>query len=115
LQVQQSGSNQVILTWVVFINDNKQLVTVLQTPTGVTIAAGAKLRLEKAAERTLAFETCDTGQCTATQVIDNNLLRDMGAASTAQVTVQAINGNQVNFNFPIKGIDKALAHLRAKI
>ncbi len=115
LQVQQSGSNQVILTWVVFINDNKQLVTVLQTPTGVTIAPGVKLRLEKAAERTLPFETCDNGQCTASQVLDNNLLRDMGAASTAQVTVQAINGNQVNFNFPVKGIDKALAHLRGKI
>jgi hypothetical protein len=35
-------------------------------------------------------------------------------ASNAQVTVQAING-KVNFNFPIKGVDKALAHLRAKI
>jgi invasion protein IalB len=115
LQVLQSGSNQVVLTWVVFINDNKQLVTVLQTPTGVTIAPGVKLRLEKAAERTLPFETCDNGQCTASQVLDNNLLRDMGAASSAQVTVQSINGNQVNFNFAVKGIDKALTHLRGKI
>lgn len=115
LQVQQSGSNQIIFTWIIFINDSKQLVTLLQTPTGVTIAPGVELKLEKAAKRTIPFETCDNGNCTATQVIDNNLARDMSAATTVQVTVVAVNGNQVNFNFPLKGIDKALTHLRGKI
>jgi len=115
LQVQQSGSNQIIFTWIVFINDSKQLVTLLQTPTGVSIAQGVKVKLEKAAERTIPFETCDTGNCTATQIIDNNMLRDLSAAATVQMTVQAVNGSQVNFNFPIKGIDKALTHLRSKI
>jgi invasion protein IalB len=115
LQIQQSGSNQIVLTWVVLINDNKQLVSVMQTPTGVAIAPGVELKLEKAAPRKVAYESCDNGQCISTQILDNNLMRDLAAAPNVQVTIQAINGQQVNFNFPIKGIDRALTHLRGKI
>lgn len=115
MQVQPNNANQVVMTWSIAINDNKQFVMAIQTPTGVMIAPGVKLKLEKAAERTVAYESCDTGQCIATQVIDNNLLRDLSAATTAQVTMQATNGNQVNLNFSIKGADKALAHLRSKL
>jgi invasion protein IalB len=115
LQVQPNNANQVVMTWSIAINDSKQFVMAIQTPTGVMIAPGVKLKLEKAADRTIAYESCDNGQCIATQVIDNNLLRDLGAAATAQVTMQANNGNQVNLNFSIKGTDKAVAHLRSKL
>jgi invasion protein IalB len=115
MQVQPNNANQVVMTWSIAINDNKQFVMAIQTPTGVMIAPGVKLKLEKAAERAVAYESCDTGQCIATQVIDNNLLRDLSAATTAQVTMQANNGSQVNLNFSIKGADKALAHLRSKL
>ena len=115
MQVQPNNASQVVMTWSIAINDTKQFVMAIQTPTGVMIAPGVKLKLEKAAERTVAYESCDTGQCIATQVIDNNLLRDLSAATTAQVTMQANNGNQVNLNFSIKGADKALSHLRSKL
>src|SRR5256885_8327408 len=48
LQVQQSGSNQVLLAWTVSLNDSKQFVTLLQTPTGVSIPSGVELQPEKA-------------------------------------------------------------------
>lgn len=115
LQLQQSGSNQIVFSWTMLINDNKQLVTVLQTPTGVAIAPGVEMTLEKAAKRTIPYETCDNGICTASIVMDNNLMRDMSAAANVQVTIQAINGRHVNFNIPLKGTDKALAHMRSKI
>jgi invasion protein IalB len=112
---QQAGLSQVALTWTLFINDNKQLVMVLQTPTGVMIAPGVELTLDKTPKRTVPFESCDTGSCIASQIIDNNLMRDLSAAGNVQVTVKAVNGNAVNFNFPVKGTDKALNHLRSKI
>lgn len=115
MQVQQSGSSQVVFSWIIAINDNKQFVTLLQTPTGVNIAPGVEVTLEKAAKRTVPYETCDTGNCAASIVMDNNMMRDVSAATTVQVTVQAINGRNLNFNLPMKGIDKALAHLRSKI
>ena len=115
MQVQPSNANQVVMTWSIAINDNKQFVMGMQTPTGVMIAPGVRLKLEKAAERTVAYESCEPGHCIATQVIDSNLLRDLNAATTAQITLQANNGNQVNLNFSLKGVDKALAHLRSKL
>ena len=115
MQVQPNNASQVVMTWSIAINDNKQFVMAIQTPTGVMIAPGVKLKLEKAAERTVAYESCDSGQCIATQVIDGNLLHDLNAAATAQVTMQANNGNQVNLSFSIKGADKALAHLRSRL
>jgi invasion protein IalB len=111
---QQAGPTHLALTWTLVINDNKQLVMVLQTPTGVLIAPGVELTLDKAPKRTIPFESCDTGSCVASQVIDSNVMRDLSAAANVQVTVKAMNGNGVNFNFPVKGSDKALNHLRSK-
>lgn len=114
-QQQQAGAGHVALTWTLFINDQKQLVMVLQTPTGVTIAPGVELTLDKAPKRTIPFESCDTGSCTASHVVDNNLMRELSAAANVQLTIRALNGNGVNFNFPVKGTDKAVNYLRSKI
>lgn len=38
----------------------------------------------------------------------------MTAAATAEVTIQATNGNNLRFNVPIKGFDKAYAALASK-
>jgi invasion protein IalB len=115
LQVQSSNANQIVMTWAIAINDNKQFVMAMQTPTGVVLAPGVKLKLEKGPDRSVAYESCDTNQCIAKQVVDNNLLADINSSSTAQVTLQAINGNQVNLSFSVKGAEKALAHLRSKL
>jgi invasion protein IalB len=104
-----------VLAWTVSINDSKQFVTVLQTPTGVAITPGIELQPEKAAKRKLSYESCEPGRCTANFTMDAALLREITAAPTAQVIVYAVNGQSVQFNFPIKGFDKATAHLRANL
>jgi invasion protein IalB len=113
LVMQQSGTNQAVLTWIVGLNDNKQLTTVIQIPTGVNIPPGLELRLDKAAPRKIPFETCDPGHCTASAPMDGVFVRDLSAASTAEVVAIAENGRSVQFNVPIKGFEKAYAHLRA--
>jgi invasion protein IalB len=115
LQVQQTGTNQTLLAWTVSINDSKQFVTVMQTPTGVAIAPGIELQPEKAAKRKLAFESCEPGRCTANFTMDAAMLREITAAPSAQVVIFAVNGQTVQFSFPIKGFDKAIAHLRANL
>ncbi len=113
LQVQQSGTAQIVLTWRVFINDGKQLVAVLQTPTGVMIVPGAELQLEKAAPRKLAFESCEQARCTAAMVMDSAFVKEATTAATASVNLHAVGGNTVQIGFSMKGFDKASAHLRA--
>src|SRR5439155_5884035 len=75
LQVQQSGSNQVLLAWTVSLNDSKQFVTLLQTPTGVSIPSGVELQPEKAGKRKFSYENCEPAPCTSTLPIDAALQR----------------------------------------
>lgn len=111
--VQANNTNQVLLEWLVWLNDNKQLQTRLQVPTGVNIPVGVDLQPEKGLSRKFAFESCETGFCRAGMIMDGNLVRDLSASATADVTVQASSGNRVRFNLPIKGFDKAYAALRS--
>jgi invasion protein IalB len=113
VQVQQSGTTQIILVWTVSVNESKQFVSVLQTPTGISIGAGVELQPEKAGKRKLNYESCEASRCTATLTMDAALLREVTAAGSAQVVIYALNGQSVTFSFPIKGFDKATAHLRA--
>ena len=112
LKVQQSGSNQIILTWTIAINDSKQFVAVLQTPTGVLIRPGVELQLEKVAPRRIEFESCEPGRCTASLVMDNAFMKDAGVAANASIGLQSANGQSVQISFTLKGFDKALAQLR---
>jgi invasion protein IalB len=115
INVQQQGSNQVILTWTVFTNDAKQFVTALQTPTGILITPGVEVQPEKGTKRKINYESCDNGRCTAAVTMDNNMIREITAAPNAQVSITAMNGSTVQFNIPIKGFDKALVQLRTAL
>ena len=110
--IQQQGTNQIILAWLVAINDSKQFVTALQTPTGVRLGPGVELQLEKVSKRSIPYETCDTGHCIASVVMDAAMMRDLTASTKAQLTVHAANGQILNFEIPIKGFDKASAQIR---
>jgi invasion protein IalB len=112
LSLSQSNNNQVLLVWTIWINDAKQLQARVQMPTGVSIPPGVELQPEKGAVRKLAFESCDTGFCLAGTVMDAALVRDLTASSTADIFVQAANGNRIRFPLPIKGFDKAYAAVR---
>jgi invasion protein IalB len=115
LQLHQTNNNQVVLAWTVSINESKQFVTVLQTPTGVAIGPGIELQPEKAGKRKLTYDSCEPNRCTSTLAMDATLLREVTAAPNAQVVIYALNGQSVQFNIPIKGFDKATAHLRANL
>ena len=114
LQITQTNTNQVILVWSFGMDAGNRPVAVLQVPTGVMIGPGVELRLEKAQPRKIAYTACDNSRCTASVSADAALVRDMTAAATAEVTIQATNGNNLRFNVPIKGFDKAYAALTSK-
>jgi invasion protein IalB len=115
LVVQQSGTNQILLAWLVTINENKQFVMGIQTPTGVKIAPGVELELEKVTKRVIPYESCEPGRCVASMVMDAALMRDITASSKAQLSIHAVNGQILKFDIPIKGFDKATTQLRSAI
>jgi invasion protein IalB len=109
LQILQQNTNQVVFSWTVALDNAKQIITVMQTPTGVAIPPGVELHVGKAAARKIPFASCESGRCVATVAMDANLLRDMAANPTAEAVIQGSQGNTVQFNIQMKGFDRAYA------
>jgi invasion protein IalB len=107
LQILQQNTNQVVFTWTVAMDEHKQLVAVLQTPTGVVIPPGVELRVGKLPPQKIPFASCDPGRCIATATVDANLIREMATSPTAEAIVQGSQGNTVQFNIQMKGFDRA--------
>jgi invasion protein IalB len=111
LQILQQNTNQIVFTWTVAMDEHKQLVAVLQTPTGVVIPPGVELRVGKLPPQKIPFASCDPGRCIATATVDANLVREMATSPTAEAVVQGSQGNTVQFNIQMKGFDRAYAVL----
>jgi invasion protein IalB len=111
LQILQQNTNQIVFTWTVAMDDRKQLVAVMQTPTGVVIPPGVELRVGKSPSQKIPFASCDPGRCIATTTVDANLLREMTTSPTAEAVIQGSQGNTVQFNIQLKGFDRAYAVL----
>jgi invasion protein IalB len=111
LQILQQNTNQIVFTWTVAMDDRKQLVAVMQTPTGVVIPPGVELRVGKLPSQKIPFASCDPGRCIATTTVDANLLREMTTSPTAEAIIQGSQGNTVQFNIQLKGFDRAYAVL----
>jgi invasion protein IalB len=111
LQILQQNTNQIVFTWTVAMDDRRQLVAVMQTPTGVVIPPGVELRVGKLPSQKIPFASCDPGRCIATTTVDANLLREMTTSPTAEAVIQGSQGNTVQFNIQMKGFDRAYAVL----
>ena len=115
LLVQKSDTNQTLLAWTVSINDKKQFVTLLQIPTGVLILPGIELQLNGVSKRTIPYESCEAGRCSAAIVMDASMMRDVTAAAKAKIVIHTVNGQSLQFDIPIKGFDKASAQVKSAL
>jgi invasion protein IalB len=107
LQILQQNTNQTVFSWTVALDERKQAVATMQTPTGVAIPPGIELRVGKFPAQKIPFASCDTGRCVATMTLDANLLREMTTSLTAEAVIQGSQGNTVQFNIQLRGFDKA--------
>jgi invasion protein IalB len=111
LQILQQDTNQTVFAWTIALDNSKQMVTVLQTPSGVAIPPGVELRMGKIPTRKVPFASCDPGRCIATMPMDAGLQHEIVAVPTTEAIIQGSQGNTVQFTIQMKGIDKALAAL----
>jgi invasion protein IalB len=109
--VQRSETGQTVFALSVQLSDQAKLTASIQTPTGVAIAPGLELKFDKAAARKVAFEICEPARCVANLVADPAFIRDASAAASITLSVQSSDGKPVNFEFPIKGFEKAYAKM----
>ena len=108
-QVVAQNTNQVVFIWSFGMKDG-HLAAAFQPPTGLSLAPGIELKTAKSS-KTIPYETCETGHCTASAAFDPAFTKDIVASPSAAVSIRSSNGNVVKFEVATKGLDKALAAL----
>ena len=112
LQVVQQNNNQVLFVWVLGKNNEGKLISILQTPTGVTLAPGVDVKLSRGGTRKATFINCDNARCEASLDMDDSFLREASASDSVEATLYSNVGQGVKFTLPFKGFDKALSAVR---
>lgn len=112
LQVVQSQNNQVLFVWLLGKNNDGKVMSVLQTPTGVSIAPGVEVKLGRGPARKAVFVNCEASRCEATLDMDDAFIKDASASDQVEATVYSNTGQGVKFTLPFKGFDKALPAVR---
>lgn len=112
LQVVQGQSRQVVFVWSVGVTPDKKIAGAIVTPTGVILASGIQLKLGNGGVRKVSYATCEPARCTASVAMDDAFIKEAGVAASAEATIQAVDGRNIKFSFPMKGLDKAVAALR---
>jgi invasion protein IalB len=109
--VQRTETGQTVLALAVQPNDQGKMTASIQIPSGVAIAPGIDVKFDKAFARKFAFDFCEPSRCSASFVADSTFIQDLSAAASVKVTLQSSDGKPVNFEFPVKGFDKAYAKM----
>src|SRR5580704_9564011 len=109
MQVIDQNRGQVLLVWTIGRNNEGNMLTAIQTPSGVLIKKGVELKLGNTAAHKLDYTACEQARCEASGPVDAAMTKDLTAAANATVTIYAVDGRGINFNMPTTGVDKAFA------
>lgn len=119
-------NHQLLMAWLIGLDPNGKLTSVIRIPTGVTLtdkASGAKatgilvkngldLKLGTAVHH-LTFVACEPQWCEASGGMDDRFVKDALGATDAVVTIYAVDGRAIGYpSLPLKGVDKAILLVR---
>jgi invasion protein IalB len=106
-------NQQLVILWEIGRTTDGKIKALMQTPTGVMVQKGVDLKVGDAAVGKLDYAACVPQNCEAAGAMDDPLIKKIEAAPEMVVTIHAKDGRDVNFKFPLKGIDKAVAAVRS--
>ena len=112
LKITQTQNNvpRVVFTWLIGVKDGKSL-SVLSMPAGVLIGPGVQVKIGDGEARKFTYALCEPDHCEAIVPIDSEIVKELKAAQTAEISVEAVNGSTVKFTADMKGFDQALAEV----
>ena len=116
---------ELLMNWEIGVNKDGHFVTAFHIPPSLfikkdnqtvggplLIQSGVELKFGNGAARRINYIWCGPKQCFAEALIDDAFVKEAIANSTATVTVHTAGGGTIPFEFPIKGIDKAISSTR---
>jgi invasion protein IalB len=105
-----NGAQRIIFTWVIGHQDGK-LVSALSMPSGVLIPPGVQIKIGDKESRKLGYSLCQPDHCEALLPLDDQIVKSLDSAATAEVTIYAVNGAEAKFTVNMKGFTQAVADL----
>lgn len=118
-QLKDAKSGRLIFGWLLGLNPKKQLVTILQIPTGgvafkklgtlsaISIENGVKISVGKI-EQSFKYQACAVSICEASGPLGRRMRQALSKASTVVVTFYTNQKKAINFSFKEDGIDQAI-------
>ena len=107
------NQQQLVILWEIGRGTDGGIKGSMQTPTGVMVQKGIDLKVGESRVGKLEYSACVPQNCEAAGAMDNAQIKTMAAASEMVITIHAKDGRDVNFKFPMKGLDKALSAIRS--
>ncbi|WP_027519156.1 invasion associated locus B family protein [Bradyrhizobium sp. WSM1417] len=112
VSVRKSDTNRVVLSWTVRPNDKGQLMSIVETLPGISIPPGIQLKFEKSsATKTIPIEVCEPAWCAGSLAMDKAFIQEASASGKVMIVITSSTGQPVQFEFPIKGFEKAYAKM----
>ena len=109
-QTDKSGAQRVVFSWVLGRQEGK-LESVFSVPSGVLIQPGVEVKIGEKETRKLVYSLCQPDHCESILPLDEVMVKGLSAASTAEVTIFAVNGATAKFTVNLKGFAQAIADL----
>lgn len=102
------NQQQLVILWEIGRGADGRIRASMQTPTGVMVQKGVDLKVGEARVGKFDYAACVPQNCEAGGAMDGTQIRKMATASEMTITIHAKDGRDVNFKFPMKGLDKAM-------
>lgn len=114
LSIAQDANNQrrVVFAWIIGLNKDGALTTVLRFLPGITVAPGVELKFADRTPRKIPVSICEPSHCEATAAMDDGFVREASAVVQAEAVVVSSDGRQVTFTINMKGFAQAVAAVR---
>ena len=112
LKITQNQNNvqRVVFTWLMGVQDGKP-ISVLSMPSGVLIGPGVQVKIGAGEARKFNYALCQPDHCEAIVPLDEDIVKELKAAPTSEISVEAVGGSTVKFTANMKGFDRALAEV----
>lgn len=104
-------SGRPVVAWTIGVDGERRLVSSLRTPTLADLAAGVSLTVDALEPRRLAYRTCAPAFCEVLLPLDETLVRELKAGSTATLAFTPLGNQVLKLPFSLKGFTRALQAL----
>lgn len=113
-QLVEADTRKTVFIWSIGHGPEGKLLAVFHTPTGILLPEGIRFQAGDAAQRRIAFRTCDDTRCEAILPLADDVFAELKAAGDKAVAAYTtVGGREVTRALSLKGLETVMASVAA--